>query len=132
MDKLGTAKETGQKKEVTCEPVNGDRIPNLGEREFGGRTSEEREKKIVAQVMDITHDVMLMNRGTENENKVVLDEKEPYVKDAGIGEMDELHKEEDPQTWRPWIRTEQRQEDNQEKRIGLEEEEDFRRRGESP
>ena len=125
-------RERTEKKGVTYELANGDRISNLGEKEFKGVTSEGKERGMIAQVVDVTQNLMSVSRCIEEGNRVVFDEEGSYVEDKESGEVNWLHKEGGLWTWRMWVKTEQGQEDNQEKKEELGKEGDFQRRGGSP
>ena len=132
LGRVDTRKGEDQKKGVTYELANGDRISNLGEKEFKGVTSGGKERGMVAQVVDVTQNRMSVSRCIEEGNRVVFDKEGSYVEDKRSGEVNWLHREGGLWTWRIWVRTEKRREDDRAKEEGIREKGDFQRRGGNP
>ena len=76
--KEGPAAKSG----VQYECANGERIPNLGEQKFMAYTQEGCQKKIRAQVCEVTKALLSVRKLVEAGNRVVFEENGSYIEDV--------------------------------------------------
>ena len=74
-------KEGPTGKRGTEKVANDERIPNLGEKQFSGVTTELVSRQIVAQVCDVKKPLLSVQKIMSAGNKVVFGRNGPYIED---------------------------------------------------
>lgn len=120
-------------KGIIYELANGEHTPNLGENMFAGITREGTKKETVAQVAEVTQNLMSVNACLKNGNRVVFDEDGSYIEDKTSGTMNWLDRRDDVWTIKLWVLNTQGggEEEGEEKEAELEGQKGFTRQGKS-
>ena len=98
--KEGPAAKSG----VQYECANGERIPNLGEQKFMAYTQEGCQKKIRAQVCEVTKALLSVRKLVEAGNRVVLEENDSYIEDIYRKERMYLQEKHGMYTLKVWTK----------------------------
>ena len=89
---------------VQYECANGERIPNLGEQKFMAYTQEGCQKRMRAQVCDVTKALLSVRRLVEAGNRVVFEENNSYIEDIYRKEKMYLQEKHGMYTLKVWIK----------------------------
>ena len=98
--KEGAASKSG----VQYECANGERIPNLGEQKFMAYTQEGCQKRIRAQVCEVTKALLSVRRLVEAGNRVVFEEGGSYIEDIYRKERMYLQEKHGMYTLKVWTK----------------------------
>ena len=85
------------------ETANGDRIPNLGEKRFIAHTEEGLERKVTAQVADVSKALLSVKKIVAAGNRVVFDESS-YIEDKSTGSRTWLHEDNGMYMLKMWVK----------------------------
>ena len=99
---VDTKEGLASKRGVMYETANGERIPNLGEKQFIGHTEEGLERKVTAQVADVNKALLSVKKIVAAGNRVVFDE-ESYIEDKNTGDRTWLHEDRGMYMLRMWV-----------------------------
>ena len=81
MAQSATLSEQGPKMGKLYEMADGAKIPNLGEKEFIGVSTEGIQKELKAQVCEISKGLLSVSRVVDAGNRVVFSPKGSYIED---------------------------------------------------
>ena len=99
--KEGWASKNG----VQYEVANGDRIPNIGEKQFQGTTEEGVTRNITAQVCDVNKALLSVKKIIAAGNRVVFDESGSYIEDKKNGERMWLREDKGMFMLKMWVKS---------------------------
>ena len=90
---MSVEKACGKKKGVEYETADGSLIPNLGEKQFFGVSSEGISRNLTAQVCLVNKALLSVRKVVRAGNRVVFDEDGSFIEDKNSGETIKLTEE---------------------------------------
>ena len=92
------------KRGVEYEMANGEMAPNLGEKKFSGITEPGTVRALMAQVVDVSQNLLSVHRCVKAGNRVVFDSEGSYVENKNNGEINWLTENGNLWTLKLWVK----------------------------